>query len=127
VAQLFLTGWITRRFSVTSGFSVLPVLLLLGGGGMIAAGGLAAGGLAAALLIKGADGSLRYSLHKTTSEMLVLAFPEAARRRLKGFIDVVGQRGGQAVASAAILGITRSRFPGLLPVLMIALAVASLL
>jgi AAA family ATP:ADP antiporter len=97
--QVIVTGYVTRRFSVTTAFSVLPVLLLFGGAGMLLTGG----GLAAALFIKGADGSLRYSLHKTSSEMLFLAIPDSARQRLKGFIDVVAQRGGQAAASAAIL------------------------
>ena len=119
VAQLVLTGWITRRFSVTTAFSLLPVLLLAGGASMAIAGGLLA-----ALLIKGADGTLRYSLHKTSSEMLFLAFPDAARQRLKGFIDVAGQRGGQAIASAAILAVVGTGHKSWLPVMMIALAVA---
>jgi AAA family ATP:ADP antiporter len=98
VTQVLVTGYVTRRFSVTTAFSVLPALLLLGGTGM-----LVTAGLAAALFIKGADGSLRYSLHKTSSEMLFLAIPDSARQKLKGFVDVVAQRGGQAAASAAIL------------------------
>ena len=119
VAQLVLTGWITRRFSVTTAFSVLPVLLFSGGVGMALAGSLIA-----ALFIKGADGSLRYSLHKTSSEMLFLAFPDSARQRLKGFIDVVGQRGGQALASGAILLVVATGHKRGLPVMMIALAAA---
>ncbi|MEJ7732463.1 MAG: hypothetical protein WKG00_25070 [Polyangiaceae bacterium] len=34
-----------------------------------------------------------------------MPLPEEARRRTKGFLDVVGQRGGQALASLAILGL----------------------
>ncbi|HEX4339593.1 MAG TPA: HEAT repeat domain-containing protein [Polyangiaceae bacterium] len=119
IAQLIVTGWITRRFTVTTAFSVLPVLLLGGGLGMVFASGLIA-----ALVIKGADGTLRYSLHKTSSEMLFLAFPDSARQRLKGFIDVVGQRGGQAIASAAILLVVGSGHKRGLPVMLIVLAAA---
>ncbi|HEX3594808.1 MAG TPA: HEAT repeat domain-containing protein [Polyangiaceae bacterium] len=119
VAQMVLTGWITRRFAVTTAFSVLPVLLLAGGVGMVVASGLVA-----ALFIKSADGSLRYSLHKTSSEMLFLAFPDSARQRLKGFIDVVGQRGGQAFASAAILFVVDTGHKRGLPLMMIVFGAA---
>jgi ATP/ADP translocase/HEAT repeat protein len=99
--QLFVTGWLTRRASVPAVFAVLPLLLFAGGMGAVITAGFAS-----VLLIKGADGMLRYSLHKTTSEMLYLPFTDAARQRVKMVIDVVGQRGGQAVASLAVLGIT---------------------
>ncbi|HVW23745.1 MAG TPA: HEAT repeat domain-containing protein [Polyangiaceae bacterium] len=117
VAQVVLTGWITRRFSVTTAFSLLPALLLAGGASLVITGGLLA-----ALFIKGADGTLRYSLHKTSSEMLFLAFPDSTRQRLKGFIDVVGQRGGQALASAAILAVVGTGHKSLLSVMLIGLA-----
>jgi AAA family ATP:ADP antiporter len=117
LAQVVLTGWITRRFSVTTAFSLLPVLLLAGGASLVVTGGLLA-----ALFIKGADGTLRYSLHKTSSEMLFLAFPDGARQRLKGFIDVVGQRGGQAIASAAILVVVDAGHKSVLALMLIALA-----
>ncbi len=118
-AQIALTGWITRRFSVTTAFAVLPALLLAGGIGMVLSGGIAA-----ALLIKAADGGLRYSLHKTSSEMLFLAFTDAARQRVKAFIDVVGQRGGQTIASIAILLLARTSLPHALAFALVALAAA---
>jgi AAA family ATP:ADP antiporter len=117
VAQVVITGYVTRRFSVTTAFSVLPALLLLGGTGL-----LLSGGIAAALFIKGSDGSLRYSLHKTASEMLFLAIPDSARQRLKGFIDVFAQRGGQAAASAVILVVARRGHVNGLALMVIALA-----
>jgi AAA family ATP:ADP antiporter len=100
-AQLVLAGWLTRRVSVPSVFMVLPALMLLGGLGM-----LVTAGIASALVIKGGDGVLRYSLHKTSSEMLYLPFTDAARQRVKAVIDVVGQRGGQAAASILVLAIS---------------------
>jgi hypothetical protein len=100
LAQLGLVGRLLRRFDLAAALSVLPVLLLCGGIGVVAGGGLVA-----ALLVRGADGSLRHSLHRTATELLFVPLPEDARRRTKGFLDVVGQRGGQALASLAILGL----------------------
>jgi hypothetical protein len=60
-------------------------------------------GLVAALLLKGADGSLRNSLHRTGTELLYLPLADGVRTRAKPLIDVVGQRGGQGLASLLIL------------------------
>ncbi len=98
-SQLFLVGWLVRRAGLGTALAVLPALLVLGGVGLAAGGGLAA-----ALLVKGADGALRYSLHRTSTELLFVPLGEEARRRMKAFLDVLGQRGGQAAASVAILG-----------------------
>ena len=97
-AQLFAVGWILRTFGVHRALWVMPVLLFFGAGGVIFGGGLAA-----ALLLKGVDGSLRYSVHRTSTELLYLPISDRARSRVKPFIDLVGQRGGQAAASIAIL------------------------
>lgn len=98
-AQALLTGWLLRSFGLHRALWVLPALLLMGAGG-IAFGG----GLAAALLLKGADGTLRHSLHRTSSELLYLPIPDGLRARVKPLIDIVGQRGGQALASVFLLG-----------------------
>src|SRR5690606_12548926 len=58
--RIGLVGWVLRRFGVMTALSLLPLLLFGGGLGM-----LAIGGLGAALAIKGADGALRYSMHRT--------------------------------------------------------------
>jgi len=106
VCQIGLVGWLIRRFDLSVALSILPILLVFGGVGMIAVGGLTA-----ALIIKGADGSLRYSLHRTSTELLYVPLSEAARRRVKAFIDVIGQRGGQVVASVGILAATALALP----------------
>ncbi|RKZ18387.1 hypothetical protein DRQ53_00595 [bacterium] len=54
--------------------------------------------------LKLVDGSLRYSLHRTTIETLFVPLARDLREQVKMFIDVLGQRGGQAVASVLILG-----------------------
>jgi len=97
--QLFLVGSLVRSLGVGSVLSILPGLLLLGSTGILA--GI---GLAAAVALKAFDGSLRYSLHRTTAEILYVPLAAELRNRVRGFIDVLGQRGGQALASLGILG-----------------------
>ncbi len=101
LCQVFLVGWLLRRVPLGSALALLPAFFVLGGLGVAITGGLAA-----VLALKATDGALRYSLHRTASELLLLPFGEEARRRVKSFVDVVGQRGGQIVASLAILAFT---------------------
>ncbi len=96
--QVFLTGWLFRVLGLHRTLWALPILLFTG------AAGVALGGeMVAALLLKGADGTLRNSLHRTGSELLFVPLPDTLRARTKPFIDLVGQRGGQALASLLIL------------------------
>ena len=97
-AQTLLTGWLMRVLGLQRTLWVLPAFIFVG-----AAGVALGGGLLAALLLKGADGTLRYSLHRTGSELLFVPLADGLRARAKPIIDVVGQRGGQAVASLLIL------------------------
>lgn len=96
--QLFLLGWLMRVLGLHRALWVLPALVFLGASGLVFGGGLLAG-----LLLKGADGSLRHSLHRTSTELLFLPIRDSLRARAKPLIDVVGQRGGQALASVLIL------------------------
>lgn len=98
LAQLLLMGWLLRTVGLHRALWTLPILLFLGASG-VAIGG----GLPAALLLKGADGTLRHSVHRTGTELLFLPIPDALRARVKPVIDVFGQRGGQAIASLFIL------------------------
>ena len=98
IAQATLGSWLFRAIGLHRALWMLPVLLFCG-----AAGTALGGGLAAALLLKGADGSLRNSLHRTGSELLYMPLPDGVRARAKPLIDLVGQRGGQALASLLIL------------------------
>jgi ATP:ADP antiporter, AAA family len=100
LCQITLVGWLLRRFSLGTSLAILPALLALGGVGVALSGGLVA-----VLAVKSADGALRHSLHRTATELLFLPFSDDARQRVKGFMDVVGQRGGQVLASMAILGL----------------------
>ncbi len=97
--QLFLSSLLLRVLGVNRALLLLPILLLFG-----VAGVGAGSALMSVLFLKGADGSLRHSVHRTATEVLFLPLPSHVRERFKGVIDAVGQRGGQAMASIAILG-----------------------
>lgn len=118
VSQVVLVGFLLRRFDVHAALSVLPALMALGGAGV-----LVLGGLPAALLLKGADGSLRYSLQRTATELLFVPLRAEVRSRIKAFVDVAGQRGGQAFASLLILALAAVGAP--LTVAAVLLVVAS--
>ena len=94
VAQVVVGGWLFRAIGLHRALWVLPALVFVGASG-VALGG----GLVAALLLKGADGSLRNSLHRTGTELLYVPLPDAIRARVKPFIDTAGQRGGQILAA----------------------------
>lgn len=96
--QWLLLGPLMRVLGLHRALWVLPALVGLGATGLALGGGVVA-----ALLLKGADGTLRHSLHRTTSELLAMPLPDALRGRVKPLVDVIGQRGGQALASLAIL------------------------
>jgi len=98
VVQVLIMGWLLRVLDVHRAMWALP-LLMVGGAAGVALGG----GLVAAILLKGADGALRPSLNRTSIEILFLPIPDRLRSRVKPAIDVIGQRGGQAVASLFIL------------------------
>jgi len=101
VVQLLLARRIVSKLHVNGALLVLPLLLLLGSIGFVLTLGLLP-----ALLLKGGDGALRHSVHRTASEILYLPLQRQVRERFKGFAAAVGQRGGQALASLLILAAT---------------------
>ncbi len=96
--QIFVVSLVMRSLRLSFAMSVLP-LALAGGAAAVAVGGA----LAAAISLKGADGVLRHSLHRTAMEVLYVPMSDSVRVEIKPFIDVAGQRGGQALASVIIL------------------------
>lgn len=99
LTQLLATGWLLRVLGLPRAQHVLPFLLAFAFLG-VAAGG----GVLAALVLKLVDGSLRET-HRTTSELLLVPVPDAVRSWSKPFLDIVVRRGGQALASVAILAV----------------------
>jgi uncharacterized protein YjbI with pentapeptide repeats len=98
MVQAIGVGWLLRLLGVHGSFLVLPVMLVVVSGGL-----LASGALLAVLLLKGVDGGLRHSLHRTCVELLFVPLSDGVRARTKPLVDLIGQRGGQAVASLGIL------------------------
>ena len=96
--QLFIVSFLFRKVGVNAALAVVPALILA-----TATGFALAGGLGLVLLLKGADGGLRHSLYRTGTELLFVPISGELRSRVKGFIDVLGQRGGQALGSILIL------------------------
>ena len=120
--QLFVAGRVLRRLGVVPALVVLPILLVLGGGSMVLLGGV----LALAIFTKGADGSLRYSLHRVASELLWMPLSGDARDRGKALLDSVFGRAVQALTAGALLLLAAAGIgePRVLAALVVGLAVA---
>lgn len=104
LVQVGLVGWLVHTLGVQRVLSTPPVMLGLAAAATVVAQiGAPFLLLGSVLALKGVDGSLRHSLHRTTAEMLFVPLSKEVRARAKSFIDVAGQRGGQAVASLLIL------------------------
>ena len=95
-AQLVLAAGCCGRSACTARCGCCRRCIFLG-----AAGVALGGGLVAALLLKGADGTLRYSLHRTGTELLFVPLPgrpararQAAHRRRRA-----ARRAGDGVAA----------------------------
>jgi len=98
VVQIALTRWIHRTFGLGVALMLLPVAL---------------GGSAAVILITGAfwatglarvvDATLRYTVDKTTREVLFLPLPADLKQRAKPFIDVTADRFAKAAAALVLL------------------------
>lgn len=119
LVQLVIAPSLLTHLGVGRSLIVLPALLTLA-----SAGALVLPGLAMAVLMRGTDGGLRYSLQRTSSEVLYMPLQAEARARWKMIVDALGQRGGQALASALILLAVLLAWPGwVLGLLVTALAV----
>lgn len=97
--QLLVAGRLLRQLGVLPALLILPFLLLGGSVGLFLTGGA----LLMALLTKGSDGSLRYSLHRVASELLWMPLPGEVRDRSKALLDSVLGRAVQAVMAGLLL------------------------
>ncbi len=100
LVQVFCVAGLLRVVGAHGALLLLP-LFLLGGTTVFGMGATFLG----ALLIRGADGSLRYSVHRTAVDILYFPLPDSARRRMKPVLEIMGQRGGQAFAALVLLGL----------------------
>ena len=81
--QMLLTGRLLRYFGIRVTLFVMPTVFLGGSVGL-----LLAPALLSASVLKGSQGMLRYSLDKSTTELLYLPVaPPAMKNQIKAFID----------------------------------------
>jgi len=93
VAQRFL-----RLLGVGGVILFLPIGLLLGSVAMFAYIGLIT-----AVILRGSDGALKYSLDKTGRELLFLPVPLDLKKRTKVFIDMFVDRSARGLSGALLL------------------------
>jgi AAA family ATP:ADP antiporter len=98
VFQLLLTARFLRRFGIGAMLFVLPLTVFLGSTGL-----LIWGTLAAIVLLKGGDQVLRYSLDRSTVELLYLPLAHRVKLQAKWFIDTVIWRLGDGLAGVVVL------------------------
>ena len=98
VFQLLVTTRLLRRFGIGKTLFVLPLVVLAGSVGL-----LVVGTLAAVVLLKGSDQVLRYSVDKSTAELLYLPLPSRLKLQVKWFIDTVIWRLGDTLAGLTVL------------------------
>src|SRR6266478_5476173 len=96
--QLVFTTRFLRRFGIGTALFVLPVTVLLGSTGLAIFGTLGA-----AVALKGCDQVLRYSLDKSTTELLYLPLSARIKLQVKWFIDTVIWRLGDGLAGLTVL------------------------
>ena len=98
VVQVWLTSRIHRYLGI--GFAILILPIGLGAtGGLI----LVTGALWAAAAGRVVDAGLRYTVDKTTREILFLPLPVDLRRRAKPFVDVTVDRFAKGIGAALTL------------------------
>jgi ATP:ADP antiporter, AAA family len=96
--QLLLTARFLRRFGIGTALFVLPVTVLMGSVGL-----LAFGTLASAVALKGGDTVLRYSVDRSTAELLYLPIAARVKLQVKWFIDTVIWRLGDGLSGLIVL------------------------
>ena len=95
--QMFVAGRLLRRGGVAGSLAVLPLVLILGSAAVVAFPGLAV-----ATLIRGADNSLRRSLHRSVIEYLYVPVPSVLRRKTKAFVDSAVDSAAEGTGAAII-------------------------
>ncbi|MGZ4816009.1 MAG: Npt1/Npt2 family nucleotide transporter [Terriglobales bacterium] len=98
VFQTLLTTRFVRRFGIGTSLVLLPATMLMGSAGL-----LILGTLQAAVLLRGCDQVLRYSIDRSTTELLYLPLPSQIKLKVKWFIDTVIWRLGDAGAGFSVV------------------------
>ncbi len=96
--QVLITPALMNRIGVSSALALLPFGLAIGNGWM-----LFTGSLAAAIFLKGSDQVFRFSIYRSSLEVLYMAIPERTKVRLKSLIDSVGVRTAEGIAGLLLI------------------------
>lgn len=99
VVQVFVTMRVLQRMGTILALTVLPLLLLASATAGVVFGSV----LLFALFAKGADGALRFSLHRVSTELLFLPLDSEERARTKALLDSVLARATQGLVALGIL------------------------
>jgi len=100
LVQFVLAPRLLRVVGIGGALSVLPVMLAVGAGGMLAVPGLAAG-----VFMRGSGQSLKHSLDKTGRELLFVPVPLEKKKRVKVFVDLFVDQGAQGLGGLLLLGL----------------------
>ena len=98
LVQLLLTTRCLRKFGIGPMLFVLPLTVFAGSATL-----LALGTLGAVVFLKANDQVLRYSIDKSTVELLYLPLPSSVKLHAKWFIDTVIWRMGDGLAGITVL------------------------
>jgi AAA family ATP:ADP antiporter len=98
VVQLALTGPLLRAFGIRVTLFVLPLALMGGTLGVLIAPTLLTVGL-----LRGSHYTLRYSLDKSSTELLYLPVSPEVKSQVKSFIDTFVWRSADGIAGATLL------------------------
>lgn len=120
--QLLMSGTVIRHVGVLPALLLTPLLLFAGSLGALASGGSFPG----VLLVKGVDGSLRYSIHRVTGELMYLPVPTIARQRSKPVIDGALGRIAQTATGAGLLALGGTRLVAPAPLAAIVAGLAAI-
>ncbi|MBI3491125.1 MAG: HEAT repeat domain-containing protein, partial [Acidobacteria bacterium] len=96
--QVFLTSRVLRRFGLGVALLVVPLALTAGSFAV-----LVWAGIGSAVLLKGSDQVLRYSIDRSTVELLYLPVSEHQTFHAKAFIDTVVWRLGDCLGAICVL------------------------
>ena len=113
ITQFFIASRLLRRFGIGVALLIVPVALTVGSLSL-----LLSGGLWAAVLLRGSDQVVRYSVDKATVELLYLPVPARQMTRAKALIDTAVWRTGDGLGAALVLvclkllGLTTSQISG---------------
>lgn len=99
--QLFLSSKFIDRRGVGGAVAILPTILLLGSVSLFIWPGLIA-----AVLLRGADQSLKHSVDRTGRELLFIPVDLQLKKRTKVFIDLFVDNGAQGIAGLLLIFFT---------------------